>query len=147
MDMDEKQIETWINQIIREEQKLPEGLSERLEQYIDELAAQPCPAKEKRAPDAKRRHMPAQPSIRLWLYGLSGIVAVALLCLGLFKTTYTAPPSRLADTYTNPRQAAEVAAQALTFMSANLNKGLHEVDRANREWTEINGILNNYLNE
>lgn len=147
MDMDDKQMETWIDQVIREEQKLPEGLAERLEQYVDGLAAQPCPAPEEKVGDSKRKYIPPRASIRLWLYGISGIAAVALLCLGLFKATCTPPPPALADTYTNPLEAAAVASEALIFMSYNLNKGLHEVDRANREWIEINGILNNYLNE
>ena len=37
--MNDKQIDELIGKALQEDKKLPEGLSERLEQYIDNLAA------------------------------------------------------------------------------------------------------------
>ena len=65
--MNDKQIDELINKVLREDQTLPEGLSERLEQQIDAWAA----AEKKEAIRSSFR--------RRSLYWLSGAAAVALL--------------------------------------------------------------------
>ena len=135
MNMNDKNIDELINKALQEEQALPEGLSRRLEQQIDAWAV----AEEKKTRSLTRRRS---------LYWLSGVAAVALLCIGIFR--YDAPshtPDRLADTYTNPEDAAVAAEKALLLMSQNLNKGLSQVNNAGQEIDKVNNILNKHLND
>ncbi len=135
MNMNDKNIDELINKALQEEQALPEGLSRRLEQQIDAWAV----AEEKKTRSLTRRRS---------LYWLSGVAAVALLCIGIFL--YDAPshtPDRLADTYTNPKDAAVAAEKALLLMSQNLNKGLSQVNNAGQEIDKVNNILNKHLND
>lgn len=146
--MNDKQIDELIDRALEEEQRLPAGFSERLEGYIDGLAERTCAEKDTTDRDRKEINVSHRSSFRLTLYWISGIAGVCLLCLGLFKrmdAPQLAPP--LPDTYTNPQQAAEAATKALVFLSSNLNKGLGEVEKANRNFTEVNGILYKYLKE
>lgn len=147
--MNDNQIEELIDRAIREEQNLPEGFSERLEEYIDRLAADQLPLPQTPATDGKGRNLRCPSPFRLALYWISGIAAMWALCLGLAKWADTSRQagSPLADTYSNPKEAAKAATEALTFLSSNLNKGLEEVNKANRDWAEVNGILNKYLKE
>lgn len=130
--MDNKQIEELIDKALREEQALPEGLSERLEQYIHTL-----PGTIRKIPPSSSSHH------RRLSYGLGGIAASILLCIGLFQYTNT----RQKDTYSNPAEAALVAQQALAFMSANLNKGFDQVKEARQNMTKANEILNKHLKD
>ena len=67
--MNDKQIDELINKVLREDQTLPEGLSERLEQQIDAWAA------------AEKKETIRSSFRRRSLYWLSGAAAVALLCI------------------------------------------------------------------
>jgi hypothetical protein len=104
---------------------LPPGLSGRLEQQIDLLAAR----------ERKRRAR-----FLLWTAG----AAAAMLALALLLPVEQRP-IRPADTYTDPREAALAAEQALTFMSAQLNRGLAQVSTAGREFEKINQVLDKHL--
>jgi len=53
----------------------------------------------------------------------------------------------LADTYTNPQEAAIAAQKALAFMSSNLNKGIDQINDAQQEINKVNRILNKHLND
>lgn len=133
--MDNKQIDELINKALADEQALPEGLSDRLEMYIDTLSD-----------PGVRRKLRAS-SFRRTLYWLSGSAASVLLAIGLFWLAGTQQSSRLADTYSDPREAAIVAQQALALMSTNLNKGLNQIDEAGQEVTKINKILNKHIKD
>lgn len=132
--MNDKQIDELINKVLREDQTLPEGLSERLEQQIDAWAAE---KKETIRSSFRRRS----------LYWLSGAAAVALLCIGIFLFTTPNEEHQLADTYTNPQEAAMAAQKALAFMSVNLNKGIEQVNEAQQEMNKVNKILNKHLKD
>ncbi len=54
---------------------------------------------------------------------------------------------QLADTYTNPQEAAMAAQKALAFMSVNLNKGIEQVNEAQQEMNKVNKILNKHLKD
>ena len=71
--MNDKQIDELINKVLREDQTLPEGLSERLEQQIDAWAA------------AEKKETIRSSFRQRSLYWLSGAAAVALLCIGIFQ--------------------------------------------------------------
>ena len=125
--MDDKRIDELINKALQEDLALPEGLSERLERRIDFLA------QEEVSPRVSRRRS---------FYWISGIAAAILGALFLI---FTAPT--MADTFTDPEEAAVVAQNALAFMSRNLNKGLGQVNEAGQEITKINKIVNKHLND
>lgn len=147
--MNDRHIEDLIDRAIAQEQKLPQGFSQRLEDYIDGLATDRHLGAKTPATDRKELNSRRFVSLRLSLYWLSGIAAMLLLCMGIVKWAATPRPvyPALADTYRNPEEAAKVAAETLTFLSSHLNKGLEEVNKANREWAEVHGILNKYLKE
>lgn len=133
--MNDKQIDELINKVLREDQTLPEGLSERLEQQIDAWAA----TEKKETIRSSFRRRP--------LYWLSGAAAVALLCVGIFQFVAPEKEHQLADTYTNPQEAAIAAQEALAFLSINLNKGIEQVNEAQQEMNKVNEILNIHLKD
>ncbi|MDR1160761.1 MAG: hypothetical protein LBK45_00325 [Tannerellaceae bacterium] len=111
---------------------LPEGLSARLEAHIDALAAG------ERRRKARRRFM----------YRATAAAAIALLCIGiLLKAGKQAPTLSAADTFSDPKEAAIVAGQALAFMSAQLNKGIEKVEDAGQEIEKVNHLLDKHLKE
>ena len=123
--MDDKRIDELINKALQEDLALPEGLSERLERRIDFLA------QEEVSPRVSRRRS---------FYWISGIAAAILGALFLIFTETNRPAPTMADTFTDPEEAAVVAQNALAFMSRNLNKGLGQVNEAGQEITKINKI-------
>lgn len=134
--MNDKQIDELIKKALLEEQALPEGLGKRLEQQIDSWAT----AEEKKTRSLSRKRT---------LYWLSGIAAAVLLCIGIFQPDIPLPHSghRFADTYSDPKEAAEAAQKALLFMSQNLNKGIDQAQEVREEINKVNNIINKHLNE
>ena len=126
--MDDKKIDELINKALQEDLALPEGLSERLERQIDFLA------QEEISPRVSRRRS---------FYWISAILGA----LFLIFTETNRPAPVMADTFTDPEEAAVVAQNALAFMSRNLNKGLGQVNEASQEITKINKIVNKHLND
>ena len=133
--MNDKQIDELSDKVLQEDQILPEGLSERLEQQIDAWAT--TEKKETMRSSFRRRS----------LYWFSGAAAVALLCVGIFQFVAPEKENQLADTYTNPQEAAIAAQKALAFMSVNLNKGIEQVNEAQQEMNKVNNILNKHLKD
>lgn len=131
--MNDKQIDELINQVLREDQALPEGLSQRLEQQIDSWAA------------AGKKETPRSSFRKRFLYRLSGVAAIALLCVGLFQLF--GDNRQPADTYTDPQEAAIVAQEALALVSRNLNKGIEQMNDAQAEINKVNHILNKHLKD
>lgn len=133
--MTDKQIDELIDRALKDENRLPEGLCRRLEEQIDSWAVQ-----EKRG---KRFGLRKQ-----WLYRISGMAASLLLCIGIFIYNSTAGSQpRLADTYTDPQEAAVVAEKALLLLSDNLNKGFNQVNKAEKGIRKVNDILNKHVND
>ena len=125
--MNEKDIDNLIKKAMEDEGKLPEGLSMRLEQYIDNL----------------ENNNKRQTSIgRMWLWA-GGIAASLLLGLALIQFDGNDRQEvMIADTYTNPQDAAATAERALCFISTKLNKGLDKANSADRQIKRINDIFN-----
>lgn len=133
--MDNKRIDEMIDQVLREEQELPEGLSDRLEQYIDQLAAKE--KRQKRTVGRKRA-----------LYWFGGVAAALLLGIAVFfQTEQAGLKPTTADTFSDPQQAAIAAQEALAFMSIQLNKGLDQVTEAHEEVNKVNDIVNKQLQD
>ncbi|MBP7486915.1 MAG: hypothetical protein KA789_05725 [Parabacteroides sp.] len=132
--MNDKQIDELINKALREDGELPEGLSGRLEQYIDNLAAK---EQKQKSPLMRRQ----------FIYLFGGVAAAILIGFVLFLQTdnfYRKPTT--ADTFSDPREAAIAANKALAFMSTQLNNGLDQVSDAEQEINKVNKIVNKQLN-
>ena len=132
--MNEQEIDQLIKQALQSEAELPKGLEERLEKQIDALA------------EAERPHI-RWPHARPFRWAIGGIAAAligALFWVQLErKTTFTTP----ADTFSDPKEAALVAEQALVMLSQNLNKGLAQAQSSTEEMRQINQIINKHLKE
>ena len=132
--MNEQEIDQLIKQALQTEAELPKGLKERLEKQIDALA------------EAERPHI-RWPHARPFRWAIGGIAAAligALFWVQLErKTTFTTP----ADTFSDPKEAALVAEQALVMLSQNLNKGLAQAQSSTEEMRQINRIINKHLKE
>ncbi|MDH6314138.1 hypothetical protein M2137_002932 [Parabacteroides sp. PFB2-10] len=130
--MNDKQMDELIDQALQEEQALPEGLSERLENYIDRLDKA-----EKRVSMRKRS-----------VYWMVGVAASLLIGVALFfptETIETKPTT--ADTFSDPEEAAVVAGEALAFLSLQFNKGVNQLEEAKQEVERVNEIVNKQFKE
>ena len=103
--MEEKQIEKLIDEALHKDLKLPPGLSERLEQQIDALAAQECPP--------RRRTWQ-------WAIGIAATVAM-LITLG----TQLRKPSLSGYTFVDSPEAVAIAEEVLTNLSIEMTNGLN----------------------
>ena len=109
--------------------RLPEGLSERLETSID-----------------KHITVKSRSRTRPFFVGLVGAAAAALLCIGLFwSDNQYNKPSHLADTFTNPEEAAFVAEQALVLVSSKLNMGLAPLEKIKESVAKTNELISENL--
>jgi hypothetical protein len=119
---------------------LPEGFPERLETAIDNHIKETT----NRKSISKTR--------KLYLTILSA-AAVVLLCIRLLFNPFTHSSFRhftlipsnsdlIADTYTNPEEAAIAAEQALRFVSAKLNQGLSPLEKVKESINKTNEIIN-----
>ena len=86
--------------------------------------------------------MPLKRTIYYWI---SSAAAVALLCIGLFFATREPSSPKMADTFSNPEDAALVAGQTLAFISTQLNNGLDKVADVEHEFEKVNNVLNKHL--
>ena len=109
---------------------LPEGLPERLEKTLDEHIRETTSQK---VGSNKRK---------LYISLLSA-AAVALLGIGLFFFSDRKDnPDFVADTFTNPQEAAIAAEQALLFVSQKLNQGLSPLDKVKESINVTNELIN-----
>ncbi|MDR1779943.1 MAG: hypothetical protein LBR50_04325 [Tannerella sp.] len=104
---------------------VPQDVSERLEAALQQLYS-----------GGKR-----SAKMRVLWYYLSGAAAVALLCIGIFLSTRTGVNSTMADTYTNPEEAARIAGQTLAYVSQQLNSGLAQASIVGEEVGLMNKVL------
>ena len=92
---------------------LPEGFSLRLEKKIDKHIAL------------------KKVSLKKIYLSLMSAAAVIMLCIALFFNTRKQDDSLLiADTYSNPEEAAVAVEQALMLVSTKLNKGLSPFEKS-----------------
>jgi hypothetical protein len=125
--------------------QVPSGVSKRLEKSII------CHS----ALDAESPENVASPKVsqkslfrkKTWYYWISSAAAIALLCIGIFFAVRKPAQPKMADTFSNPEEAALVAQQTLAFMSVQLNKGLNRVTDAELKFEEVNQLLNKHLNK
>ncbi len=109
---------------------VPEGLEARLEKSLDAYIT-------------KKKKI----NLKYTTYKITGIAAAILLCIGIafYQASTKSETTIMADTYSDPEQAAKVASEALTLLSLNLNKGLDRVSDAKKEIQEVNKLINDQL--
>lgn len=127
--MDDKELDRMIDEAL--DIPIPEGLAERLEQQIDRMVAN------------EKKH-----TLRRFTYWATSTAAVILLCIGIFMGTGNwSGRNKLADTYTDPAEAAVAAEAALAYMSTQLNKGLDRVNDAGQTIENVNQIVYKHLSK
>ena len=130
MEKGKKNLDELLEQAFAAEQKLPDGLSERLERQID--AWEVAEKQSKRS--AGRR----------WIYWAGGIAASVLLVIGIFRYNAYVEEQKI-----NARELAEaqIAAQdALQMFFQNLNKGVTQMDNVAQNINKVNEVLNKQKN-
>lgn len=120
---------------LAEHAKASEGLEDRLESFIDQLEKQ-------------ENKKSAAPIGRSFLYWIGGVAAAIFLCLMLIPTISNQHGEEyVADSFTDPVEAALVAQEALLLLSENLNKGMDQMNEAGKEIKNANQIINKYLKD
>lgn len=125
--MNDKDFDKLIQEALRSEQELPEGLSERLEHNIDQLAADERTLK---ISIRKRRSI-------YWFGSIAASLIVGVAIFFQVESRYTEPK----DTFSDPREAAVAAQNALALLSTKLNKGLDQISAAGEEVHKVNAIV------
>lgn len=133
--MNDKQIDELIRKALQQEQEMPEGLSDRLEQHIDRLAAE---EKRRTVSRVKKRS----------IYWLGGVAAALILGVAIFFRTEDTPVKpAVADTFSDPYEAAVAAGEVLAFLSIHFNQGLEQVSEARQEIEKVNEIVSKQLKD
>ena len=125
--MNDKDFDKLIQEALCSEQELPEGLSERLERHIDLLAAD---EKKRKISIAKRRSI-------YWFGSIAASLIVGVAIFFQIESRHLEPQ----DTFSDPREAAIAAQNALALLSTKLNKGLDQVSAAGDEVHKVNAIV------
>jgi len=131
--------------------KVPAGVSARLEETINRLEVKPLSGSHKSStsPYPLQRGTETKPISlsrkRTLYYWISSAAAVVLLCIGLFFIFRDPPTPKMADTFSDPKEAAIVAQQTLAFMSMHLNRGLDKASEVEQEFERIDQILHKHL--
>lgn len=111
---------------------LPKGFSKRLENSIDNHIRKKVQTKSKSFSNTRRLFI-----------GISSAAAVIVFCISLFFYTNKNPqPQMIADTFTNPEEAAIAAEQVLVLVSSKLNKGLVPLEKVKESINKTNELLN-----
>ena len=92
--MKEKELDQLIQQAIEQETELPEGLSQRLEQFVDKLPE----SSHKEVPLSKRK----RPALWVRYARIAAAIVVAVLFYYLPEDKETTPK----DTFSDPQEAA-----------------------------------------
>ena len=117
---------------------LPEGILERLDNAVDNHIAET----ESMQNEIQNKHISFNTKRRKIFTAISSAAAIALLCIGLHFAIKKPQSQLIADTYTNPEDAAIAAEKALMFVSSNLNKGLSSLEKVREGADKTNELLN-----
>ncbi|BEG99123.1 hypothetical protein [Bacteroides sedimenti] len=114
--------------------EIPPHLEQKLSNQIDSWAE-----KENRTKLHQSRR------IKSW-YFISGIAASVCLILGIaLYRPDKQEKTVLTDTYTNPQDAYRETQKALLLVSNNLNKGMNQMEHAEKDVKKVNAIINKQL--
>jgi|GEM_PF-962660 len=89
----------------------------------------------------------AKPRRRTLFYWISSAAAIAILCISMLFVFREPKSPVMADTFSDPAEAALFAQQTLMLMSTHLNKGLNKVAAVEQEFERVDQILNKHLSK
>ena len=122
---------------------LPKGIAKRLEKAMNKHIAKTTNLEN----ELHNKKTLYQKTRKLYI-SISSAAAVILLCIGLFFVSDKNSQSHaIADTYTNPEEAAIVAEQVLTLVSSKLNQGFSSLEKIKESVDKTNELLNKTLNK
>ncbi|MDR2232731.1 MAG: hypothetical protein LBE56_06350 [Tannerella sp.] len=129
--------------------QVPQGVSERLAASIKRMTAASeedhVPSKSVTIKQVVTLQHQSPMRRRTMYYWISSAAAVAILCVSLFFVFRTPKTQVIADTFSDPEEAARFARQTLTFMSTQLNQGLNKVSEVEQEFERVDQILNKHI--
>ena len=118
---------------------LPEGINERLERFLDKHIEQTFSIEK----EIRLKKIPFYSKKRRLYIAVASSAAAILLCVSIFFVSdSSSSPDMIADTYTNPQEAAIAAEQALMLVSSKLNKGLSPLEKVKVSVDKTNEVLN-----
>jgi len=118
---------------------LPEGINERLESAIDNHIA----GKSTKENEIQHKKILFPSKTRRLFITVTSSAAAILICIGVFFFSDKHPSSdKIVDTYTNPKEAAIAAEQALMLVSVKLNQGLSPLEKVKESIDKTNEVLN-----
>jgi hypothetical protein len=122
---------------------MPEGLSERLEGKVDRYIKETDITNEK-----KYRTVNFHRKIKRLFISIGSIAAAILFLTGIFffYDKSSTENDVVADTFTNPQEAAIAAEKVLVLVSSKLNKGLSLLEKAKESMDKTNELLNESFN-
>lgn len=125
--------------------EVPSTLKPRLENLIDDLAAQEKEEVVISEPKQSKRHL------MRWIGSIAAGVAILISAGIYFKGKSNINPSineytQMKDTYSDPEEAYKEAQKALALVSSNFNKGVSQVNVVSESLDKTNEILNKTFN-
>jgi len=118
---------------------LPEGISERLENAIDNHITETLITEN----ELLHKKIPLYSKTRRFLIAVVSSAAAILLCIGIFFVSENIQSTdMIVDTYTDPEEAAIAAEQALMLVSTKLNQGLSPLEMVKDNIDKTNELLN-----
>ena len=142
--MNDKELNKLISDAFEDEIKIPEGLSERLENRLNkEIQKHSSLVILNEVKDLKDSSS-LRNDKRIAVFA---IAASILLCVGLFFAInfHSQDSDKLADTFQDPIEARIYAEKTLIMVSENLNKGLDSFEKAKENMDYTHKVLNNSL--
>ena len=137
--MKEQEVDKLIQDALKEDMKLPEGLSERLEKHIDRITSE-------KTPKSIQKHL----RLSTIMLRAGGIAASLLLCIGIYNwlDNRYAPktPELFTDTFTDPAEAERALEQTFLYISKKMDKGVKETRKVQNKLEKTNDTINNILN-
>lgn len=109
---------------------MPEEISRRLEKQIDGF--------EEKKP---QRHSKKR-KIVVWASSAAAAVLIGAVSFVMTRPSHNAPK----DTFSDPQEAAAFVEDALFLVSSNLNKGIAQLEKAQKELHQAKNIVENQFN-
>ena len=118
---------------------LPVGISERIDNVIDNHIAETSFHEN----ETVHKKIPLYSKTRRLFIAVVSSAAAILIFIGIFFATEDRhKPDIIADTYTNPEEAAIAAEKALMLVSTKLNQGLSSLEKVQDSVDKTNELLN-----
>ncbi len=137
--MKEQEVDKLIQDALKEDMKLPEGLSERLEKHIDRITSE-------KTPKSIQKHL----RLSTIMLRAGSIAASLLLCIGIYnwleKQRTPKSTELLTDTFTDPADAERALEKTFLYISEKMEKGFKETEKVQQKLGKTKETINDILN-